>query len=275
MIGEPNGCWIQCASLVGLHLGYSIHNVNVVTEAAIPLLQSENLVHTSHFPDGIPIPPPAEYPLIPRPRASQVMHALPWVESKPDNAPPHHPPHSVLGPPYSLLVVERPEFSNAFSYGFGPDGGGGVVVYSGFLDEILASSAPVELQPRQDAQSLWSLFTGSHPAPVVRSQPTEQQTSKLAVLLAHELSHLMLSHHLETLSSGTIFLPTLASIMSDVLRTVLFPITMLLGPFVNDGIGELGRIGLGEFAKAGDACTSRKMEIEADVVSARYVALSP
>jgi hypothetical protein len=52
-----------------------------------------------------------------------------------------HSAHVIVGPPYSFLIVDKPDAANAFSYGFGPDGACGVVVYSGFLDNIL-SKAP-------------------------------------------------------------------------------------------------------------------------------------
>ena len=102
--------------------------------------------------------------------------------------------------------------------------------------------------------------------------PTPEQTSELAILLAHELAHLILSHHLETLSSGTIIFPAVVSMISDVFRTLLFPVTMLFGPFVNDAVAALGKLGSGELTKVGEYCNSVKQEIEADVVSARLLA---
>jgi len=89
------------------------------------------------------------------------------------------------------------------------------------------------------------------------------------VLLAHELSHLILAHHLETYSSGTVIVPGILSIVSDIVRVAVFPITMLFGPFVNDAVAQLGKFGSGELSKLGQYCTSMKQEIEADVVSAR------
>jgi hypothetical protein len=192
------------------------------------------------------------------------------------------------------LVVDKPDASNAFSYGFGPDGGGGIVVYSGFLDEILAR-APLENEviPSPEPESSWwsSLVGGIFsptPPPPTHPVPTPSQTAELAILLSHELAHLVLSHHLETLSSATIIIPGVMSIVSDVIRVVIFPVTMLFGyvsrfvsfrsdsfnsnfpsPFVNDAVAQLGKIGSGELEKVGEYCTSVKQEIEADVVSAR------
>ena len=61
------------------------------------------------------------------------------------------------------------------------------------------------------------------------------------------------------------------SLVSDFIRAFVFPITMLFGPFVNDAFADLGKAGSGELSKLGEYCTSTKQEIEADVVSARWV----
>ena len=256
-------------------------------ETVIPKLGDERSLAPVWFErgdDDIPLPPPADYPLRPRPRAAEYMRQLmqsSWSA----------PSHVIAGPPYSLIVVDDPDARNAFSYGFGPDGAGGIVVYSGFLDDILSkSAAPTEpaggvgsgsgdsgggsaVQPA--GTSLWSkLFGGlfsTAPPPPAQPHPTSEQTTDLAILLAHELSHLVLSHHLETLSSMTIFVPGVLSLVSDFIRALVFPVTMLLGPFVNDAFADLGKAGSGELTKIGEYCTSTKQEIEADVVSARSV----
>ncbi|KAK0204894.1 peptidase family M48-domain-containing protein [Desarmillaria ectypa] len=239
-------------------------------EATLPILIQERELcpdWVDYGPHNQPLPPPAEYPLRPRPRASETLRRMCSAMCE-RTAPPV--PHAVAGPPYSLLVVDKPEASNAFSYGFGPDGGGGIVVYSGFIDEILARSL-CDSVTVPEPQSWWSLLLGrssssSHPI------PSERQKTEMAILLAHELSHLILSHHLETLSSGTVIIPGTLSILSDVLRVFIFPFTMLFGPFVNDALAQLGRVGSGELVKVGDYCTSVAQEIEADVVSARLLA---
>lgn len=205
--------------------------------------------------------------------------------------------------------------------GFGGDGGGGIVVYSGFLDQVLGKSNTASPSPETQAGSwLGRLlpFTGSSNGNTTTRneppQPTEEQTKKLATLLAHELSHLLLSHHLETLSSGTIFIPSVIGfapisphderncadcfklyhrIISDVVRVLLFPITMVMGPFVNDAVADFTRVGLNDVARSGNICQSRKLEFgmlfqffihsmltikfpfsssEADLVSARILA---
>lgn len=241
-------------------------------ESAIPILQSEQFLEPlwlERNPRGRPLPPPAEYPLRPRPRVSENLRKFCEMTCARTVNP---APHAIPGPPYSLLVIDKPDASNAFSYGFGPDGGGGVVVYSGFLNDVLSKVGPIAPTPTAEETSWWSSLFGnisrsSQPHPV----PTAEQTSELAILLAHELAHLVLSHHLETLSSATIIIPGVMSVVTDTIRALLFPITMLFGPFVNDAVGQLGKVGLGEMSRIGEYCTNTKQEIEADVVSARLV----
>ncbi|KAH9039698.1 hypothetical protein EDB84DRAFT_1587687 [Lactarius hengduanensis] len=194
-------------------------------ETAIPKLERGN--------GDVPLPPPAEYPLRPRPRAVEY----------------------VPGPPYSLIVIDDPNSRNAFSYGLGRTNN---------LGPPASASTP------PDTSLLYRLFGGlfaSPSPPPVQYHPTPEQTTDLAILLAHELSHLFLSHHLETLSSVTIFVPGVLSLASDLVRALVFPITMLLGPFVNDAFADLGKAGSLELSRLGDYCTTMKQEIEADVVS--------
>ncbi|KAF7969904.1 hypothetical protein HWV62_25571 [Athelia sp. TMB] len=239
-------------------------------ESTIPILQQESLlapVWLEKGEDGRPLPPPADYPLRPRPRGADQMRWM-WCQH-------YVAPHAIPGAPYSLVLVDKPDAANAFSYGFGPQGGGGIVVYSGFLDDILAK-APAEPPPAPPpVEASWwsSLFGGlaSRPAPT-HPIPTPEQTSELAILLAHELAHLVLTHHLETLSSATIIVPGIVSILSDAVRAFLFPITMVFGPFVNDAVAQLGTLGSSEVARLGEYCTSAHQETEADVVSARLLA---
>ena len=258
-------------------------------ESVIPLLQDEHELEAKWLecgPSDIPLPPPAEYPLRPRPRASEVVRSFAELSCG-RRAPPA--PHGIPGPPYSLIVVDKPDSSNAFSYGFGPDGGGGIVVFSGFIDDVLRKHSCPE-DRSQPVQRSWfsSLFGGSSSsAPQLPPTPTPEQTEELAILLAHELSHLILSHHLETLSSGSIIWPGVLSIMTDVVRAVVFPITMLckfrvlvcftsvstelpiVGPFVNDALAGVGKLGSGQLTELTQYCTSQKQEVEADIVSAR------
>ncbi|PPQ66222.1 hypothetical protein CVT24_000334 [Panaeolus cyanescens] len=244
-------------------------------EASIPVLSREPEL-CPHWKesggDCKPLPPPADYPLQPRPRASEYLRWFCDRMTKKDA--PASPIPPIPGPPYSLLVVDKPDSSNAFSYGFGPDGGSGIVVYSGFLDEIFTRKplqyAPVPQSPR----SFWGrLLGGLFPtSPQLQPAPTADQTAELAILLAHEMAHLLLSHHLESLSSATVIVPGTLSIVSDIIRVVIFPITMLFGPFVNDGVAQLGKIGSGELSKLSEQCTNFHQETEADIVSARILA---
>ncbi|KAI0671623.1 peptidase family M48-domain-containing protein [Trametes maxima] len=239
-------------------------------EGTIPTLAREGEVCPQWIdcgPDDIPLPPPADYPLRPRPRASDYLRR--FAEMTCARTVPAAP-HVIAGPPYSLLVVDKPESSNAFSYGFGPDGGGGIVVFSGFLDEVL-SRHPAPL-PEPEPQSWLSRLFGLGPRAPPHPTPTEQQTAELATLLAHELAHLVLSHHIETLSSGSIVWPSVLSIVTDAVRAFLFPVTMLFGPFINDALAGMGKAGAGEFSQLSEYCTSQKQEVEADIVSARILA---
>ncbi|PIL35685.1 hypothetical protein GSI_02415 [Ganoderma sinense ZZ0214-1] len=241
-------------------------------ELAIPTLQEEeqlcpDWMDSGIEPDGIPLPPPADYPLRPRPRGSETLRQ--WAELS-SACVPSPSPHAIAGPPYSLLLVDRPDASNAFSYGFGPGGGGGIVVFSGFLDEVL-SRHPVPL-PEPVPQSFLSQLFGLESRRPVHQMPTEEQTAELATLLAHELAHLVLSHHIETLSSGSIVWPSVLSIVTDAIRAFLFPVTMLFGPFINDALGGMWKAGAGEISQLQEFCTSQKQEVEADIVSIRLLA---
>lgn len=164
---------------------------------------------------GIPTPPSTGYPIKPRPRMSCMIHsALPGGDKSTGQE------HLELGPPYSLLLMEKNE-RNAFSYGFGGKGAGGIVVYTGLLDEILREGVPDANANVQ--QGFWSSLLGSSPRP--RRQPTEQQTLHLACVLAHEMGHLLLSHHLETLSQQQVLWPSVLGLTVDLTRAFIWPLT--------------------------------------------------
>lgn len=237
----------------------------------LPVLADEKRLGASwahQGPDDPPLPPPAKFPLRPRPRASEYLH---WFCAKLCGEKVTLPKRAAAPSSYSLLLVDNPNASNAFSYGFGPDGGSGIVVYTGFLEDIFRQR-PLEYTTPPDGRSWLSKMFGVSPPPQPQPTPTPEQTTELAILLAHELAHLILCHHLETLSSTTIVLPGTLSILSDIFRVVVFPMTMIFGPFVNDAVANLGKVGSGELNKLGEYCTTAKQEIEADVVSARILA---
>lgn len=181
------------------------------------------------------IPPPPEHPLHPRPRAACMLHAaVPGGGSEKTGT-----EHLAVGPPYSLLLLQDEE-RNALSMGWGGGGAGGVVVYTGILDEILADSqdgTSTSVPITQDQQPLtWfqSLFgrarertpPASQPPPNrIQPVPTEEQTIRLACVLAHELAHLLLAHHLEALSASQVLVPNVTGLASDLIRTMIFPIT--------------------------------------------------
>lgn len=268
-------------------------------ETVVPILAKEKVIMKSsreakkewlyRSPDDMPMPPPSKYPLRPRPAAKDYLRWFCDKTSGQTPSPTAIPAHTVSGPPYSLLVVEDPECDTAFAYGFGPNGGGGIVVYSGFLDRVLSKypSTPVPSSEQTTASQpqstpLLSGFFGgllarqsSPPTPSFPAtyRPTQEQTDELAILLSHELAHLVLSHHLETLSSATVVIPGALSMLSDLMRAVLFPVTMLFGPFVNDAVANFGRVGSVEVGKLSEYCTSMLQEFEADAVSARWAFL--
>ncbi|GJJ08204.1 hypothetical protein Clacol_002412 [Clathrus columnatus] len=230
-------------------------------ESVVPSLQDQELmrqVWLSHATDEVPFPPPPDHPYYPDPV--------------------HTADYTILNLPEAGLNIVNTmrRLTNAFSYGFGPNGSGGIVIFSGLIDDILRNGTPnltppVE-QPTTFRSYLRSLFIPALPA--TTPVPSPEQEAQLAALVAHELAHLLLSHHLETLSSTTVFFPNIVSIMTDLFRALLFPITMIGGPFLNDALEQVGEAGKREFSTAADSCFSHKLELEADAVSMRLLALA-
>lgn len=173
-------------------------------------------------PPLVPIPA-SDYPLKPRPRVSSRLHAcLPGAE------PGSGREHLEIGPPYSLMIMSKEE-RNAFSYGFGGKGAGGIVVYTGLLDSILRSDAVDQSTPLAEQSSTLSSFLaglfGTIPARPPHVEPTETQTLHLASVLAHEMGHLLLSHHLETLSQQQVLWPSVLGLSLDLMRAFIWPLT--------------------------------------------------
>lgn len=243
-------------------------------------LEAKERALASRLP--FPPPPPPPFPLNPRPRVAQILHHT--IPPSSNGASPSHSQaeyqhDQLLGPPFSLLLIDNPE-ANAFSYGFGDDRAAGIVVNSGILDEILRMTPGAA--PREDpisappARRSWLSYLlpdlAGRQAPRPSSvQPSPEQTLHLASVLAHEVAHLLLTHHLESLSSRQVVLPSIFNLGVDLLRTFLFPFTWILGPFVNDGIAALSRTGETELSALSSNCSNQALEVEADLVGLRCV----
>ncbi|CDZ96618.1 Peptidase M48 [Phaffia rhodozyma] len=131
------------------------------------------------------------------------------------------------------------------------------------------------------SKSLLSFFFGdafstllAKPSSSPTSGPTEEQTLHLAAILAHEMSHLLLSHHLETLSQTSVVLPSMMGLLIDLARAALFPITFVFGPLFNDAIANFGKMSTSTIKTATENCSNQVLEIEADLVGLRILAHS-
>lgn len=195
-------------------------------EAGIVALDPDDPATQRNSSPTVIQPPPSAYPLRPRPRASARLH-----EALPGGHPNSGREHLDLGPPYSLMVMQKDE-ANAFSYGFGGRGAGGIVVYTGLLDAILKQNnegrndpGPVTAVPPSKGFLSGLFGSPAAPTPAKTTGPTEQQTLHLASVLAHEMGHLLLSHHLETLSQQHVLWPSLLGLSMDLFRAVIWPVT--------------------------------------------------
>lgn len=213
----------------------------------------------------------------------------------------------------SVLVIERPE-SNAFSFGFygcvDEPQPGVIIVFTGAIDEIMKAGGakehmgPLELQAAQakayeqhagvlaatkEEEPSWlrAFFgsivpTSATPVPMLNNASqvvvpvSKEQEEALAVLLAHELAHLVLSHTIESYASTTLLWPQLEKLGWDMLRVFIYPVTALLGPFVQDAISATVKVGMEEsgglLPALTSSCESRQMEHEADIVALRLLA---
>ncbi|KAK4048246.1 hypothetical protein OIO90_005865 [Microbotryomycetes sp. JL221] len=269
-------------------------------EAGIPLLANDTIVK-SHSKDPVRateselIPPPTKYVLKPR-ATTMTAQELGWQGKTIVGKHRHQHEHTnvnQLATEYELVVIDRAE-PNAFSFGFSVDekdmgadskGKRGVlVVYTGFIQEVLGGQSASTASSGQALSRSSSLFGANlKPKPIDPIEanlmpptlPTMDQTQRLAVLLSHELAHLVLSHTLESYASTSLLFPHITKLFSDLVRTFTFPFTALLGPFFNDALGktinEGTQSGLGFFSQAAHACESRKLELEADVVALRIL----
>jgi len=212
---------------------------------------------------------------------------------------------SHLQPRNAVLVIERPE-SNAFSFGFygavDEPQPGVIIVFTGAINEIMTSG--IDASPKKTHSVHTSSQTLSHegvqepswlrsffgsllsPAPIQdnRSRPatapmTHEQEEALAVLVAHELAHLVLSHTIESYANTALLWPQLEKLGWDMLRVFIYPVTAILGPFVQDAISATVKVGIEESAEGRgllpaltSSCESKKMEFEADTVALRLLA---
>ncbi|WWC89159.1 uncharacterized protein L201_004077 [Kwoniella dendrophila CBS 6074] len=234
---------------------------------------------TNNTSNLVIIPPPAGHPIKPRPRVSSLLHScLPGAVENSGKE------HLEIGPPYNLMLMDKNE-ENAFSYGFGGKRAGGIVVFTGLLDSILREkpSSP-QNEPSVTASSSASkglfsfLFSSGSSTSVTRrnpTQPTEEQTLQLACVLAHEMGHLLLSHHLETLSQQQVLWPSVLGLSMDLIRAFIWPFTWILGPTVNDALANMGRTSTDELAdKYGEIGFQFVHEYEADLAGLRILALA-
>ena len=184
-----------------------------------------------------PSPPPIEYPVTPRATCSALCQG--------DLSAP-----GSLEMLCHLIIVDDPDRTDAFSYGFGP-GSSGIVVYSGALNALFSSHAELE---------------GSNPGSTGATA-----SDKLACIVAHELAHLVLAHHLETTSTSTVLRPFYFSVTSDIIRTLSSPITLLAGPHITDSLRNVFSVGATAFLETDRTCHEFLLELEADTVSLRFV----
>lgn len=108
---------------------------------------------------------------------------------------------------------------------------------------------------------------------------SREQEEALAVLVAHELAHLVLSHTIESYATTALLWPQLEKLGWDMLRVFIYPVTAVLGPFVQDAISATVKVGIEESAEGRgllpaltSSCESKKMEFEADAVALRLLA---
>ncbi|WRT66538.1 uncharacterized protein IL334_003497 [Kwoniella shivajii] len=232
---------------------------------------------TPAYPPATTIPPPPYHPIKPRPRVSSMLHSV-----LPGGEPNSGQEHLEVGPPYNLMLMDKDE-ENAFSYGFGGKRAGGIVVFTGLLDMVLRDTTNVvdldeiPKEPVKSKSFFSSLFSSSTPTSnrQPHSQPTEEQTLRLACVLAHEMGHLLLSHHLEALSQQQVLWPSILGFTMDLVRAFIWPITWFLGPTLNDALANMGRTSTDELVERfGELGFQYVHEYEADLAGLRILALA-
>ncbi|GAA98235.1 uncharacterized protein L969DRAFT_93157 [Mixia osmundae IAM 14324] len=229
-----------------------------------------------------------------------LQQPLPKMPFDPDNA----------RAEYDVLLVEKDDV-NAFAFGIGNRGV--IIVFSGLVDYITHrhASERVRAPPTQPVaasqmETRWihglfgGLFNSLHPtdlttqatpsAPTQKYEPTLAETKSMAILLSHELSHLILDHTIEAYSTMKHLWPSVRHAAVDITRTILYPFTALFGPFVNDAVkatldefwgvnaarSESDRSAVREcmISEVCERCASFHREVEADAVSLRILSNS-
>ena len=134
---------------------------------------------------------------------------------------------------YGCVVLNSP-IANAFAIGFGPalqtnpdgveEAPGVIVVHSGLLDEIMkgrrqrvveASGESVAVNPVASPNPVVGIFSNLvKPYSPIVAAPSKREDEELAAVLAHELSHALLSHTLEAESAGNMY-DLLTTILAD------------------------------------------------------------
>ncbi|KIJ36133.1 hypothetical protein M422DRAFT_261459 [Sphaerobolus stellatus SS14] len=146
----------------------------------VPLLQHGDILREAWLSRGHsdpPFPPPPDYPLQPRPRASQRLDYFEPLGLDGEHHTSTHnkqhvaddiAPHLALSPPYSLSVADQPGHSVS----------GGVIIFSGFFDEVLRqsesiipSSPVISQEPTSLLGSLRRLFSSPPPTPPPKLPP--------------------------------------------------------------------------------------------------------
>ncbi len=156
---------------------------------------------------------------------------------------------------------------------------------TGLLDEILGPEPQPEVREYRLGPFVYKKAVPRPP----RNSATPEETEQLAVILAHELSHVLLAHSLETLASNNMYelLGTLSTdrtslqrdvfpfgmltALSIVIRMFLYPLTSFLGPLFNDWFGEQIRVNSAFGLSLKASCESRKAETEADLLGLRIL----
>ena len=137
--------------------------------------------------------------------------------------------------------------THATAYSYGPSiSTGFIVLHTSLLHDL-------DLDPEKTA---YALTTNRH---------------LVAFIIAHELGHLLLHHHLESISQ-VLFYPSLGAVLVDFFRSIFYPFFVMFGPFVEEGIRAMGRVTINEGRELVHLCFNRTMEIEADSIALRSVA---